>query len=638
MLRLRIQDRILLLVLGVILPFAAITFVVVERRLTAEANAQLATELDEARLTFQEIRRQREEDLDRSAYLVAELPYFKAAVAVYDAAAPPELRTEQVNTIIPVARDIMRSVDLDYLVVADTAGLAVVSISDTTTLAEVHLPDAAYMLERTMSEGGARSGNVLLEGELLQVSLAPMVVDGMVFGTLVMGRAIDQSLVDRLREMTHSDVIVESDGEILVSARGRSGSGRHSAAAKAAARWQPGKPITPAVLDRPTTVRLAEGRYLSLGDAILDPSGRVIGVFHLQRSLEEALRHVVVLRRTMFAIWIGALLVAVLLSSWFAREIGRPIRALVDSTRRVAEGDFSNDVPVRGHDELAGLAGAFNRMTAGLRDTMAELAATNGRLEERTRELEAANRELTEAQGQLVQAGKLAAIGEMSAGLAHELNQPLTGMKGFAQLLLSRLGPESPHRRTVALIEQASDHMARIVRSLRDFSRKSQLEKRATDVNDVVRDSLVLLETQLRRNGVRVDLALGDSLPPVLADPTQLQQVVTNLLANARDALAGRADARIRLTTTRRRGHLVLRVEDNGPGIPREILGQVFKSFFTTKAAGKGTGLGLSISRGIMENHRGRLGVWTRSGRTTFWLVLPIEERGIAETPLAEAA
>lgn len=638
MLRLRIQDRILLLLLGVILPFAAVTIVVVERRLAAEAQTRLVGELEAARSTFQEIRRQRGDELERATRLVAELPYFKAAVADYESGAVESLRAEQVNTIIPVAREIMLNADLDFLAVADTAGLAIVSLSQTTAQAEARLPASVRSIERALRVGGGRTGNLLHEEELLQVSAAPMVVDGGVFGTLFMGRAIDQPFADRVGEMTHSDIVVESGGHILVEARGGHRPGRQTAARKAAARWQPGQPVTPAVLDRPTTVRLADGRYVSLGDPILDPSGNRIGAFHLQRSLDEALRHLVGLRRTMIGIWCGALLAALLLSSWMARQIGRPIRDLVLSTRRIADGDLSEDVPVRGHDELAGLGSDFNRMTRSLRATLSARFAANARLEERIRQLETSNRELKEAQDQLVQAGKRAAIGEMSAGLAHELNQPLTGMKGFARLLLSRLAPDSPQRRTAARIEQAAEHMARIVRGLRGFSRKGQLEKRATDLNQVVRDSLGLIETQLRRNAVRIDLGLTEGLPLVLADSTQLQQVVTNLLSNARDAVSGRADASVRVSTGRRGRHLVIRVEDNGPGVPAEIRHQIWETFFTTKEAGAGTGLGLSISRGIIDNHQGRLGVSSRPGRTVFWLVIPIDRAGAAETPLAEAA
>lgn len=624
MTRLRIHHRISLLVLGVIVPFAFITFVVVERRLTAEAHRRLSDELDAARTTFHEVRRQREDDLLRTARLVAELPYFKAAVAVYDRAAPAVERADQINTIVPAGRDIMRSVGLDYMAVLEDSGHALVTLRGPREEREVTTDAPTRALRRDLLEGGSGAGHLVAGDQLYQVAMEPMLVDGNLFGTLLVGRRVDQEMADRLRDMTHADILISADGGLTAISAG------DSSAARAADAWRwlrPGAAVTPAFLDHPREVKLAGARYLTLSEPILDPLGRPVGAFVLQRSLDDALRYVSAIRRMMFMIWGAALVAAFLCSVVLARQMSRPIQRLVDLTKRVAGGDFSREVPAQGRDELAGLSRAFNQMSRGLSRTLEELAATNRRLAERGAELEARNRELQEAQAQLIQAGKLAAIGELGAGLAHELNQPLTSVKGFAQLLLARLGLESPHRKTVGHIEHAADHMTRIVRGLRDFSRQSKGELQPVNLNQVFEDSLVLVEAQLRQRQIQLTLDLDPDLPLVVGDPNQLQQILTNLLTNAKDAMEASGQRRLRLVTCRRGGCVVARVEDSGPGIPPEVRGRMFQSFFTTKEAGRGTGLGLSISRGIAENHGGRLGVHSRVGvGTTFWLILPMVE------------
>lgn len=620
MFRLRIQDRILLLVLGVIVPFAITTFFVVERRITREAHEKLADELGAALTTFNEVRRQREEDLVRTSRLIAELPYFKAAVAVYDRHARPDERTEQINTIEPVSRDIMRSVGLDYLAVLSDSGRALLSLRGGLVEREIFLDAPTRALEHSLLTQGAGVGSLVAADELYQVVMAPMVVDGNVFGVLLLGRRLDKEMASRLREMTHTDILIAGRGGLTAIAA------MDSSATRSAAAWEwlhaEGAAGTPG--QAPSLVKLGGTRYLSRTEPILNPIGEQIGAFVLQRSLDEALVYAAAIRHLMILIWAGALAAALLLSSILASQMSRPIQRLVELTGRISGGDFSREVPVKGADELAGLAGAFNRMTRGLRLTLDELAASNKRLAERGHELEEKNRELREAQAQLIQASKLAAIGELGAGLAHELNQPLTSVKGFAQLLAHRLGMESPHRKTLGHIEQAADHMGRIVRNLRDFSRESKGERLNVDLNQVVEASLILVETQFRQRQIHLELDLQHDLPAVHGDPNQIQQVLTNLLTNARDALEGRGPGRVRLVTRSRRGFVLVRVEDCGPGISADVRANMFRAFYTTKDVGKGTGLGLSISRGIADTHHGRLGVHSRPGiGATFWLILP---------------
>ena len=259
-------------------------------------------------------------------------------------------------------------------------------------------------------------------------------------------------------------------------------------------------------------------------------------------------------------------------------------------------------------------------------DRTQQLTEANQQLRKEILERQETEIKLKRTRKELIHAAKLAVLGQMSAGINHELNQPLASVKGFAQLTLGRLEPGSPHRRNIDLIVQSVDHMARIVKGLRDFARQSSFELAPVDVNQVIDQTALFLSTQLKRNRIRLDLELAEELPIVSGDANQLQQVFTNLVTNARDALEGRPEPSIRIRTRSMGGgrFVAIKVTDNGAGIPDDVRRNIFRSFYTTKEPGKGTGLGLSISRGIAENHGGRLNVLsTTAAGTTFTLVLP---------------
>jgi two-component system NtrC family sensor kinase len=227
---------------------------------------------------------------------------------------------------------------------------------------------------------------------------------------------------------------------------------------------------------------------------------------------------------------------------------------------------------------------------------------------------------------QLLQQEKLAAIGQLVSGVAHELNNPLASVMAFAQLLLAA-APDAPlDTRALDAINQEAKRAAKIVSNLLTFARQHQPERMIADLNRIVRDTVDLHRYALRVADIGIDLCLDPDLPFTWADPFQLQQVVLNLITNAEQALAARAtDRRITISTELRDGRLVARVSDNGPGIPAEHLSRIFNPFFTTKPVGEGTGLGLSISDGIVREHGGRLRAESRPGEgAAFLLEIPL--------------
>ncbi len=219
--------------------------------------------------------------------------------------------------------------------------------------------------------------------------------------------------------------------------------------------------------------------------------------------------------------------------------------------------------------------------------------------------------ELRQARDQLVQSEKLAALGELAGGVAHELNQPLTAIAVLTELLLAN--PEktiAEQREPLELIAVAAGRMGRIVSAIRMFGRPAPLRLEPTDVREPVRSSLELMQQSLDVAAVRIQLDVDPALPRVAADSECLQQVFINLLSNARDALeevAEDAPRAIRISIRRGASTVAVAVEDTGPGVPKEVENRIFDPFFTTKTVGRGTGLGLSICHGIVSEHRGTL-------------------------------
>jgi histidine kinase len=242
------------------------------------------------------------------------------------------------------------------------------------------------------------------------------------------------------------------------------------------------------------------------------------------------------------------------------------------------------------------------------------------------------------AEQQLIQASKMATLGEMATGIAHELNQPLSVMKTASGFLIKKVNKGEPIREDILKtmaeeIDRHVDRASKIINHLRDFGRKSEVKKVKVDVNVALEHSLEIFNQQLKLRGIQVIKDYQEDLPPVLADLNRLEQVFINLLINARDAIqersekeaGGPAAREIRIKTAARHGRVVVEVHDTGAGIPKAIMDKIFEPFFTTKEVGKGTGLGLSISYGIVQDYDGSIRVKTQDGEgATFIIQFPI--------------
>ncbi len=240
-------------------------------------------------------------------------------------------------------------------------------------------------------------------------------------------------------------------------------------------------------------------------------------------------------------------------------------------------------------------------------------------------QLREANKKLKEAQMQLVQSEKLAGIGQLAAGVAHELNNPLSGVLGFAQLLLDDKNLTVQQHKDVETICAQSQRCRMIIQNLLQFSRRKVSVNEPVDLAPLMKATVNLVKYDFSTSGIEIIQNMPDSLPMVFGDTNQLQQVFLNLITNARQAMEGGKAGRVLIEGEQADGVVRIHFKDDGPGIPSDIVGKIFEPFFTTKPVGKGTGLGLSICYGIVQQHHGDLRVVSTLGSgATFTVELPV--------------
>jgi two-component system C4-dicarboxylate transport sensor histidine kinase DctB len=266
----------------------------------------------------------------------------------------------------------------------------------------------------------------------------------------------------------------------------------------------------------------------------------------------------------------------------------------------------------------------------------ADLALVNRQLESEVTERRATEKQLRQTQADLIQAGKLAALGQMSAALSHEFNQPLAAVKTYADnatILIDR-GRAAEARDNLNRISGLTDRMASLGRHLRNFARKPNEKLGAVSLEETVKDTLEIVSARVKAANATLTIDLGTTPPTVWAGSVRLQQVLVNVISNAADAVEGRDNRTIELTARPEGGRILIRIRDHGPGVPAAIAERIFDPFFTTKGVGKGLGLGLSISYNIVKDFGGSLSVENHSGGGA---VFTIElEQG--KMPIREAA
>ena len=363
----------------------------------------------------------------------------------------------------------------------------------------------------------------------------------------------------------------------------------------------------------------------------------VLGVLDIVSPLsqiDQAIRDTTV--RTVGLALGFVILAALLVSVLVQRIVYRPLEDLKVGSERLAEGDLEHPIPVRSDDELGQLAGSFNSMMRRLRESRAELQDWGRTLEQK---VEDATHELQIAQAEAARGEKLASVGLLAAGIAHELNNPLTGVLTFSHLVRKQLPDDSPQAEDLDLVIQETKRCATIIRRLLDFAREKAPEKKYSDINLMIEETTHLIAQSAQVADIDIILQLDETLPTVWVDEDLLKQVIMNMLVNAQHAIDGGGRITVRTSVWQEspdggeggdsKPMAMISIADSGCGISEENLQRIFDPFFTTKGVGKGTGLGLSVSHGTIKAHGGSVEVESTVGEgTEFRIYVPLEGNG----------
>jgi two-component system, NtrC family, sensor kinase len=360
---------------------------------------------------------------------------------------------------------------------------------------------------------------------------------------------------------------------------------------------------------------------------------QVLGVLDTTLSLARTDADIEASSWTMFTYMaIAILTISIIIAVFVWRLVHRPVRRLRQATERLREGQLGYELEVRSSDELGELATSFNQMSRRLAEADDELRTWNKTLEHR---VDMKSEELSRAHEHMLQAEKLTSLGKMAAVVAHEINNPLSGILTYARLMrkwiergddLQSRAPDM--RESLELIESESRRCGAIVKDLLTFARPTPMNVQPVDLNAALRQCVRLVDHKLELSAIALREELSDEVPRIEGDPGQLEQLFLALIMNAIEAM-GR-DGVLRLATSRDGDdHVTVVIEDNGVGMPESLIPNMFEPFVTTKQDKSGTGLGLAISKRIVDNHGGEISVASTPGRgTAFTIKLPLSARG----------
>ncbi|MBI5183152.1 MAG: HAMP domain-containing protein [Nitrospinae bacterium] len=362
--------------------------------------------------------------------------------------------------------------------------------------------------------------------------------------------------------------------------------------------------------------------------------GRIMGGIRGEMSLLD-LRGILINLRglTFLYIIVDALIFIIFGGILLSKSVVRPIQRLVEATERVSNGDLGHRVKVEDDNEIGRLSYAFNQMTERLREKTESLERHIDLLKKR-------NIELKEARDEIMRSERLAAIGRMASGVAHEIGNPLGAINGYINILSSSKERTPEDIDSLRRIEKEVDRIDEIVRGLLNLATPPNGIITDVDINQILRESVELLRNQKAFHNIGMTLNLSDKIPYMRLDGHKIEQVAINLLLNSADAMVEGREKRIVVSSeiinhgSRDRfsdddKQVRLTFSDTGEGIREEDISRIFDPFFTTKEPGKGTGLGLSICHRIIEDMGGRISVSTNRGEgTSFEIVIPVKERG----------
>lgn len=361
-----------------------------------------------------------------------------------------------------------------------------------------------------------------------------------------------------------------------------------------------------ALISRPFAVNT---RYVTAYEPIRDMDGRIAGILSIG-VLEDRFRKI---ERNafwlFFLITLGGLGLSLLIVHFFIKTTMKPLQSLVYATKRLADGNLEERVHLDGSaPEIAALGGAFNGMAQSIWDRDSALRL--------------------KAQEEVMKSERLAMIGQLAAGVAHEINNPLGSILLFNRLVFNKCPADSPMRPNLERIEREVKRCQTIVQGLLEFARQREPKTESTNLNLLIDKTIGLFENQPLFHNIEISRQFFEELPEAIVDPLQIQQVFINIIMNSVDAMAGKGKISITTQFIQEKEKIEVKFTDTGMGMTKDVLLHIFEPFYTTKGVGRGTGLGLSISYGIIQRHGGTIEVFSQIGEgSQFVITLPSAKR-----------
>jgi two-component system, NtrC family, sensor kinase len=605
----RFQAKVLLPVIAVMATSVIATVWVVNQRIVHQLETEGTRRLETAEAVFQNSQKIRANDLLLRYRSVPNEPGFRALSQLADPATMRYSLTRMLDEL-----------NVDTLVFTTVAGNRLASASRDSTLNTADLSSDSPSIRQAM-EGRANVDTSFLGERLFNIVSVPVTVGNSRIGVITFGLEVGEAAAREFQQLTHSEIAFLVNDRIVVSTlpMPELHGALDSLLVKSLREAKGGASRVDQSVHK---VLVGDEHYLCSVGFLVSLNGGLRPGYVLLSSYEQPLR---ALRDTQHVLaWVGitGLLLGCLIVWVLVRKVTQPLRQLRDSAEAVGRGDFSKRVAVTSRDECGELADAFNHMTQNLRTSHEQLEKTVDTLQS--------------TKAQLTQSEKLSVIGEFVAGVAHELNNPLASVIGFAQLL-QRGHFDSNQQHYVDRVVRESQRCQKIVQNLLSFARQTQPEHKLVDINQLVAASIEILDYQLRTSNIKATAELDDHLPKVMGDAHQLQQVFVNIINNARQAIeAHQNHGCIQVATKSHDGRVEVMFTDDGPGIEPANLVKIFTPFFTTKEVGKGTGLGLSLCYGIISEHGGEIRVSSTIGKgATFVVELPVTEQVAADVAQA---
>lgn len=603
------RAKLLAPVIGVVLAMLAATVWVVNQRITRQLETEARRSLATAGAVFQNSQSIRDRNLLLRFRNLPNEPRYKAVFQKND----PDTTRENLGTLlVEQGVDVVLFTPLESVTETGREPMArprdpLLPLSEFASASSRAVQHALNNEEKT--------DTIRVQNKLYSIVSIPVFgVGRSLIGALTLGQEIGSDAMQEFSLITGSQIVLLAEGEVIVSSVTTPQTGEQFAGLFRQLIAAPGgtNGAVSQTMIGSEHYFCSAGRMTSLGE------DQALG-FLLLTSYEQSLQALHATKQAL--LWVS--LLAVVLGSavvWYlVRWVTQPLQELRDSAEAVGQGDFTVRVAVRSQDECGELAQVFNQMTENLKQSREQLELTVETLKT--------------TQAQLIQSEKLSGIGEFVAGVAHELNNPLTSVMGFSELL-AQADTNPQHKRHLEMIHKSAQRCQKIVKALLSFARRHKPERKAVCLNGLVEAALEILHYQLRTSGIEVTTTLDPSLPQAMVDAHQIQQVFLNIINNARQAIEAHAPhGWIKIATCVRGDQVRVSIQDSGPGIPPESLSKIFDPFFTTKEVGQGTGLGLSLCYGIIKEHGGTITPRSRPGEgATFIIELPITHETATNT------